>query len=98
MAPVPDVGTTPAIASGMDSAPDRPALAAWWRGRDRRQRGVLVAVAVVEGALKVAMLRDLSRRDAREVRGPKWAWGASLLVNSAGAIPLAYFLFGRSAR
>ena len=41
------------------------------------------------------MLIDLKRRPAAQVRGPKWLWAASALVNSAGVIPLSYFLLGR---
>jgi hypothetical protein len=44
----------------------------------------------------VAALVDLARRPATEVRGPKWVWATVLpLVNAAGGVPLAYFLFGR---
>jgi hypothetical protein len=66
-----------------------------WQRLSPRTRQLIVAVAAVETALKVAMLIDLRRRPAPAVRGSKWAWGASALVNSAGLIPLSYFAFGR---
>jgi hypothetical protein len=56
---------------------------------------VIVAVAVTEAGLKAAVLADLRRRPAAEIRGPKRAWALSMVVNSAGLIPLAYFVFAR---
>jgi hypothetical protein len=53
-------------------------------------------MAALEGAVKVAALVDLARRPASQVRGSKAAWATAItLVNSAGAVPLAYFLRGR---
>jgi hypothetical protein len=66
-----------------------------WRDLSRGRRRMIVAAAAVETALKVAMLVDLRRRPPDQVRGPKWAWAASSLVNSAGILPLAYFVLGR---
>jgi hypothetical protein len=59
-------------------------------------RRLILAAALVDGALKTAALVDLKRRPADQVRGPKPVW-ATLLVfaNSAGLVPLAYFRFGR---
>ena len=45
--------------------------------------------------LKAAAAIDIRRRPASEIRGPKWAWLAALVVNSAGVIPISYFVFGR---
>ena len=67
-----------------------------WRELDPRTRRVIVVVGAVEGALKVAALIDLKRRPAEQVRGSKKAWATAIvLVNSAGAVPVAYFLKGR---
>jgi hypothetical protein len=67
-----------------------------WSDLSERSRRLIVAGAVAEGCLKIAALVDLVRRPAREVRGRKWAWAVALvLVNSVGALPLAYFRFGR---
>lgn len=66
-----------------------------WSDLSQRQQSLIVAGAVLDGVLKVAMMRDLRRRDAALVRGPKWLWRASLPVGSAGVIPAAYFVCGR---
>jgi hypothetical protein len=71
-------------------------IARRWSDLSERDRRLLIAAAAVEGALKAAALADLKRRPASEVRGPKWAWAAGVVaVNSFGAAPLAYFVFGR---
>jgi len=52
--------------------------------------------ALFEGSLKVAALIDLARRPPAQISGSKRNWvTAVLLVNSAGAVPIAYFRFGR---
>jgi hypothetical protein len=66
-----------------------------WSDLSPRTRKLLIAAGVVEAGLKVAVLVDLRRRPASEVRGSKRAWAASMLANSAGLIPLSYFAFGR---
>jgi hypothetical protein len=66
-----------------------------WKDLSPRTRAVIVAVAVTEAGLKAAVLADLRRRPAAEIRGPKRAWALSMVVNSAGLIPLAYFVFAR---
>jgi hypothetical protein len=60
-----------------------------------RNRKLIIAAAVVEGGLKTAALIDMKRRPSSEIRGPKWAWVAAVLVNSAGVGSLSYFIFGR---
>ena len=67
-----------------------------WREMEPRRRKVILCLAAVEGVLKVAALADLRRRPAAQVRGPKGAWAAGIvLINSAGGAPLAYFVAGR---
>jgi hypothetical protein len=66
-----------------------------WRDLSARQRRLILAGAAVETALKVAMLVDLRRRPASAVRGPKWAWAATAIANTAGIAPLSYFILGR---
>jgi hypothetical protein len=67
-----------------------------WHDLSPRTRQVLVASAAIDGALKVAALVDLKRRPAEQVRGSKKAWAAAIvLINSAGAVPVAYLLKGR---
>jgi len=70
-----------------------------WQDLSPRTRQWIVAGAVAEGALKIAALIDLKRRPANEVRGSKKTWAVAItLVNSAGAVPVAYFLRGRRRR
>jgi hypothetical protein len=67
----------------------------WSELSPRTQRLVLVGSAV-EGILKIAALVDLSRRPSDEVRGSKRWWAAAIvLINAAGAAPIAYFAYGR---
>ena len=67
-----------------------------WSDLSERQRRLLIAGAVMEGILKLVALNDLRRLPAAEVRGRKWVWATVVtLANSAGVVPLAYFLFGR---
>jgi len=57
---------------------------------------LIVVGGVAEAALRIAALVDLARRPSKEVRGSKARWAAALtLVNSLGALPLAYFAWGR---
>ena len=67
-----------------------------WHDLSPRTRQAILAMATVEGALKIAALVDLKRRPADQVRGSKRTWAvAIILVNSGGAVPIAYFLRGR---
>lgn len=70
-------------------------MAKRWRDLSPRTRGMIIAVGVAEAGLKAAVLIDIRRRPATEIRGPKQAWAAAMLVNSAGLLPLSYFAFGR---
>jgi hypothetical protein len=70
-----------------------------WHDLSPGTRRLIVIVAGIEGMLKAAALADLARRPARTVRGSKLRWATAIaLVNSAGAVPLAYFLYGRRRR
>jgi hypothetical protein len=60
-----------------------------------QQRAVVVGGAV-EIALTAWALRDLKRRPAESVRGPKAVWVVSFAVQPFG--PLAYAMFGRGPR
>lgn len=67
-----------------------------WSDLDPRLRQTLMLVGTVEAGLKIAALIDLARRPARQVRGSKRWWAVAIaLMNSAGAVPIAYFLRGR---
>ncbi len=91
--------TTNGVAPGLGSAPtDAPAAPA--RGGpfdlDARQKGVLLAVLVVHVLLARFTLRDLRRRPASAVRGPKRMWRIWATLNTTGS--LAYLLVGRRRR
>jgi hypothetical protein len=67
-----------------------------WSDLSVRSRQLIVVAAVTEAGLKSAALIDIKRRPASQIRGPKWAWAAFVvLVNSFGGAPLSYFVFGR---
>jgi hypothetical protein len=56
----------------------------------------MVGAATIDGALKIAALVDLARRPSDQVRGSKARWAAAVsLTNSFGAVPIAYFVWGR---
>ena len=57
------------------------------------QRRAVYVAGVVEAVLTAVALRDLSRRAADEVRGPKVAWALASFVQPVG--PLAYLALGR---
>ncbi|HET8615503.1 MAG TPA: hypothetical protein VFL94_08265 [Actinomycetales bacterium] len=67
-----------------------------WKDLSEKQRRMIIIGVVIEGMVKLAALRDLKRRPADQVRGPKWLWGGVIVAaNSAGLVPAGYFLFGR---
>jgi Family of unknown function (DUF5652) len=67
-----------------------------WSDLSERNRKLIIAVAVADSILKAAALIDIKRRPAEQIRGPKWLWApVVVVVNSAGVVPLSYFLFGR---
>jgi hypothetical protein len=67
-----------------------------WNDLEPRTRRLLVFAAAIEGVLKIAALSDLVRRPSSEVRGSKAGWAAAVaLVNALGAVPIAYFVWGR---
>jgi hypothetical protein len=70
-------------------------MAKRWSDLSPRSRRLIILVGAAEVCLKAAAVIDIRRRPASEIRGPKWAWLAGLVVNSAGLIPLSYFLLGR---
>jgi hypothetical protein len=71
-------------------------MARRWGDLSERSRKVVIAAAIGEAVLKTAVLVDLRRRPASQIRGSKRMWiVAAVLVNSAGVGPLSYFAFGR---
>ena len=71
-------------------------MARRWSDLSDRSRRLIIAAAIGEVMLKTAVLIDLKRRPASQIRGSKRMWlVAAVLVNSAGMGPLSYFAFGR---
>ena len=67
-----------------------------WSDLSDRNRKLIIGAAIAEGILKIAVLIDIRRRPASQIRGSKRLWIiAAILVNSAGIGPLSYFAFGR---
>ena len=64
-----------------------------WKDLTGSQRAAIVAAGTVEIVATTAALVDLVRRPKAQVRGPKWLWAASFVVQPVG--PLAYFALGR---
>ena len=71
-------------------------MATRWSELSQSSRRLIIATAIGEAVLKTAVLIDISRRPASQIRGSKRIWIiAAVLVNSAGVGPLSYFAFGR---
>jgi hypothetical protein len=64
-----------------------------WREMSPLQRKAVVAGGVVELVITAIAARDLRRREASQVRGPKTLWVAAFAVQPFG--PIGYLLFGR---
>lgn len=67
-----------------------------WKDLTPTQQRVVVVVGALEAVLTSVALRDLAKRPADEVRGPKWLWTAACAVQPFG--PVAYLLRGRRRR
>ena len=71
-------------------------MATRWSDLSESSRRLIIAAAIGEAVLKTAVLIDIRRRPASQIRGSKRIWiVAAVLVNSAGVGPLSYFAFGR---
>ena len=67
-----------------------------WSDLSEGTRRLIITAAVADAALRVAALIDIKRRPASQIRGRKRGWAAAVaFVNSAGVLPVSYFLFGR---
>jgi len=71
-------------------------MATRWSDLSESSRRLIIGAAIGEAVLKTAVLIDIRRRPASQIRGSKRMWIiAAVLVNSAGVGPLSYFAFGR---
>jgi hypothetical protein len=67
-----------------------------WSDLSERTRRFILVGAAVEAVLKISALVDLKRQPTGAIRGRKWVWATVItLANSAGVVPISYFLFGR---
>ncbi len=67
-----------------------------WKDLSPTTRRWIVVVGGIDAALRAAALVDLVRRPSDDVNGSKPRWAIALaVVNSAGIVPIAYFLRGR---
>jgi hypothetical protein len=67
-----------------------------WSDLSERSRKLIIAAGIVDVTLRIAALIDIKRRPASQIRGRKGLWAAVVaVVNSAGVLPVSYFLFGR---
>lgn len=64
-----------------------------WGELSPARRAGVIAVGVAQLVLLTMAQRDISRRPAELIRGPKAAWRLASLVNFVG--PMGYFIFGR---
>lgn len=64
-----------------------------WSELSFEQRVAIVVGAIVELVLTSIALRDLAKRPAREVRGPKLLWFLGCFVQPIG--PVLYLRAGR---
>jgi phospholipase D-like protein len=64
-----------------------------WSDLSTLQKRTIVVGGVLEAVTTIAALRDLAKRPADQVRGPKAVWVLSFVVQPLG--PLAYFAVAR---
>ena len=69
-----------------------------WQDLSPQTRTGIVVASVIDAVLKAIALRDIWKRPADQIRGPKALWGVLVgLSNSVGIVPLIYLVFGRRA-
>jgi hypothetical protein len=64
-----------------------------WSDLTRGQQAAIVVGGIAELVMTATALRDLARRPAAQVRGPKALWVLSCFVQPIG--PMSYFVLGR---
>jgi hypothetical protein len=64
-----------------------------WSDLTPLQQRLIVAGGAIELVVTSIAARDLARRSAKDVRGPKGVWAVALVVQPVG--PLAYLRLGR---
>jgi hypothetical protein len=64
-----------------------------WSDLSTREKVAIVVMGSIQLTLAATAWKDLAKRPASEVNGPKPLWGLIIGVNYVG--PIAYFLKGR---
>lgn len=64
-----------------------------WKEMPPSAKAGTILVGIVQISLLVAAQRDISKRPAALINGPKAAWRAASFINFIG--PMGYFIFGR---
>lgn len=64
-----------------------------WKEMSPSGKAGMIVTAIMQVSLLVAAQRDISRRPAELINGPKAAWRAASFINFIG--PMGYFVFGR---
>ena len=82
--------------AGMQAATAGGSESGGLRNMTDQQKKILAVVLVVHVIVATFTLRDLRRRPAAAVRGPKRLWRMWVTTNTTGSV--AYWLFGRRRR
>ena len=64
-----------------------------WKEMSPAARAGMIVVGIAQVSLLLAAQRDISRRPAELINGPKGAWRLASFLNFIG--PIGYFTFGR---
>lgn len=64
-----------------------------WKEMSPSARVGFALVGIAQVSLLIAAQRDISRRPAELINGPKAAWRAASFINFVG--PVGYFVLGR---
>lgn len=64
-----------------------------WKEMSPAARTGFVVVGIAQMGMMLAAQRDISKRPAEQINGPKAAWRMAALINFIG--PMGYFVLGR---
>ena len=64
-----------------------------WKEMSPAARASFVAIGIAQVSLMLAAQRDISKRPAEQINGPKAAWRLAAMINFIG--PMGYFVLGR---
>jgi hypothetical protein len=64
-----------------------------WKNMDSGQKTAVLVTGTIQMILAATAWRDLAKRSAPQINGPKGLWAVIIAVNWIG--PIAYFIGGR---